>query len=341
MNHEATLSEHILAFDNARVLVIGDPICDWYSFGRVERISQEAPVPVYLEDAKEMRDGGALNVYRNVKALGGQARMIVPDKPWSVKHRYMVGHHQVFRHDVDVDHVPFTVEGLAEHLDWCRNVVLADYGKGTLSPAFCAELIEECRKREKHVLVDPRGGDWEKYCGAAVVFPNEGEMDAYLNHRPTRPVFPFVVNKRGAQGVRLMVDGMFFRDFRARARQVFDVTGAGDTVIATFATATWNPNYSLIQAIELANIAAGIVVGKLGTSTVTREELLQAVEDDDGPTDRSTTIRGPEGQTITAGAPGESGREYRAQAVEIDWHRDPLSPAGGGAAPGGEVPAGG
>src|SRR5579871_3350666 len=127
---ERTLSEMVRSFSQARVLVLGDPICDWYSFGRVERLSQEAPVPVYLEDDKDMRDGGAMNVYRNLQALGARARMIVPDKPWSVKHRYMVGHHQVFRQDVDVVHEPFTLEGLGEHLDWAGNIVLADYGKG-------------------------------------------------------------------------------------------------------------------------------------------------------------------------------------------------------------------
>ncbi len=328
---ERTLPEMVRSLGEARVLVLGDPICDWYSFGRVERLSQEAPGPVYLEDAKQMRDGGAMNVYRNLQALGARARMIVPDKPWSVKHRYMVGHHQVFRHDVDVMHDPFTLEGLAEHLDWAGNIVLADYGKGCLSHAFCQELIEETRKRDKHVLVDPRGGDWDKYCGATVIFPNQDEWSAHHAIRTgTQPVFPYVVRKRGALGIELLVDGRSFRSYPAQARQVFDVTGAGDTVIATFAAATWHRNHSLLAGVHLANVAAGIVVGKLGTATVTQQELLQAVENDNGPRSeaaiRTNSYTQSHHEAGAAGEAREPGRKYRAQDLEADRDRNPLPP---------------
>ena len=345
-----TILEQVSRMSEAHVLVLGDPIYDVYHWGRVERISQEAPVPVFVGDRHEQRNGGALNVWANLKTLGAKARYIwpsgaaMPGDPVTEKHRFMVGHHQIFRADDDVQHLALTMEGLEEHLDWCHNVILADYGKGTLSHAFCQELIEACRKRDKHTLVDPRGANWDKYAGATVVFPNEAEWVAHLTHpNPTRPVFPYIVHKRGAEGMELRVHGEKFMSYPARARQVFDVTGAGDTVIAAFAAATWNPQYTLLSAVHLANVAAGLVVAKVGTATVSNEELLNAVmEDDHGrdPDQQSDPAPDPS-EAQPAGAPREPGREHDPEALKGHRYRDPVSPTRGGAAPPGEVPAAG
>jgi rfaE bifunctional protein kinase chain/domain len=269
----------------SRVLVVGDPIMDVYHHGEVTKLSQEAPVPVFVETHREIRDGGALNVVRNLEALQVPLDVWMPRGARTKKHRYLVGHQQIFRTDNDVEHEPLQVlEGLMTKMDACTVAVLSDYGKGSLSPEFCELFIGSMRARHKHVIVDPRGGDWDKYSGATVICPNENEWMAHCAIKTgTQPVFAYTLLKLGAGGMQLGVDGVrkesdiVWRS-HTRARQVFDVTGAGDTVIATFAAAAGFAGHDLRKAAMLANMAAGVVVGKLGTSTCSREELLQEIE---------------------------------------------------------------
>jgi bifunctional ADP-heptose synthase (sugar kinase/adenylyltransferase) len=136
----------------------------------------------------------------------------------------------------------------------------------------------------KHVIVDPRGGNWDKYVGATVMCPNEHEWAEHIEDRTreTRPVFPYTLLKLGRNGMQLGVDAVrdasdIIWQARSRVRQVFDVTGAGDTVIATFAAAS-QLGCDIKLAAELANMAAGVVVGKVGTATCSRDELLQEIE---------------------------------------------------------------
>jgi D-beta-D-heptose 7-phosphate kinase/D-beta-D-heptose 1-phosphate adenosyltransferase len=166
-------------------------------------------------------------------------------------------------------------------------VVLSDYGKGTLDRA--SDLIAECRRRKVPVLVDPKGRDFDKYRGATALTPNQGELEAIVGHCAdetdlaaraemlrARLDLEMLLITRGERGMTL-----FARDapplmLAARAREVFDVTGAGDTVIALLA-AGLAARMSRADAVALANLGAGIVVGKIGAATVTRAELNLAL----------------------------------------------------------------
>lgn len=287
MTQEQDELAHIVreTIPQAKVLVAGDPIADVYHFGSVTKISQEAPVPIFVEAVNERRSGGALNVIVNLQALGAPNRGFFPMTPWTEKHRYLVGHQQVFRIDADLEHPPLEMtEELETMMDWCDVAILSDYGKGCLGEAFCRLFIEGMKTRFKHVIVDPRGGDWEKYSGATVICPNEHEWAEHAadRTRQTKPVFPYSLLKLGAHGMQLGMgivaksSDIIWRS-HTRARQVFDVTGAGDTVIATFAAAAAHGK-DMRQAAELANMAAGVVVGKVGTATCSRDELLKEID---------------------------------------------------------------
>lgn len=282
-----------LAFElmpKAKVLVIGDPMIDIYHFGEVTKLSQEAPVPVFTQLHVGRREGGALNVARNLRELGVQTQTFTPSQPWTEKHRFLVGHQQIFREDKDIEHQPLKlVPDLRELMSWCDISILSDYGKGSLQFEFCQDFIGEMQAT-KPVIVDPRGGDWDKYVGATVICPNEHEWAEHMGDRTrqTRPVFPYTLLKLGASGMQLghmsiRTSADILWRSHTRARQVFDVTGAGDTVIAVFAAAAAAGMYSkggtnFVDAAELANMAAGVVVGKVGTATCSRDELLEEIE---------------------------------------------------------------
>lgn len=168
----------------------------------------------------------------------------------------------------------------------CDIVILSDYGKGGLT--HITEMIRLARLAAKPVLVDPKGDEWEKYAGATVITPNRSELrDVVGRWSSEQMLFDKAEKLRGElgleallvtrseEGMTLFADGQTFHQ-AAQAREVFDVSGAGDTVIATLAVmiaagADW------AEAIRIANIAAGIVVGKLGTAVVTRDEIAGAL----------------------------------------------------------------
>ncbi len=297
-----------------RVLVVGDAMLDRYWFGDVERISPEAPVPVVHVRSTEERLGGAANVARNIVALGAQARLLTvvgdddagrsigrllaaseirghlhtdPRLATTVKVRVIGRQQQIVR--VDFETAP-EAEVLAAHLDEyrrllpeCDVVLLSDYGKGGL--AHIARMIELARAAGRPVLVDPKGGDYSRYAGATLVTPNRAELreviggwrdDADLEQRTqklrTGLDLRALLLTRSEEGMTLFSDGPAW-SVPAQAREVFDVSGAGDTVIAVLAVmlAAGRP---LHDAVAAANRAGGIVVGKLGTATVSYEELF-------------------------------------------------------------------
>jgi len=299
-----------------RVLVVGDAMLDRYWFGEVERISPEAPVPVVHVRATEERLGGAANVARNVVAVGAQARLltVVGDDDagrsigrllaasditghlhtdrrlaTTVKVRVIGRQQQIVR--VDFETAP-EAEVLAAHLDEytrllpeCEVVLLSDYGKGGL--AHIVRMIELARAAGRPVLVDPKGDDYSRYAGATLVTPNRAEMrevvgrwtsEADLEQRVQalreRLGLQAILLTRSEEGMTLYTDGPSW-SVPAQAREVFDVSGAGDTVIAVMAVmmAAGQP---LHEAVRVANRAGGIVVGKLGTATVTYDELFAA-----------------------------------------------------------------
>ena len=297
----------------ARVLIVGDVMLDRYWFGDVERISPEAPVPVVKIARCEERPGGAANVARNVAALGARAMLISAtgrDEPadtlqrlldadrietsflrdgsltTTVKLRVIARQQQLLR--IDFETAP-PHELLALHLAEfdvllarADALVLSDYGKGGL--AHIATMIERARAAGKPVLVDPKGDEWERYRGATVITPNRGEFRevagrardeddlarrAQSLRRDLR--LDALLLTRAEEGMSLFSDAGALT-IPAQAREVFDVSGAGDTVIATLG-ALLAAGAPLPEAMAIANEAAGVVVGKLGTAVAEPDEL--------------------------------------------------------------------
>jgi rfaE bifunctional protein kinase chain/domain len=298
----------------ARVLVVGDAMLDRYLFGDVERISPEAPVPVVRVTREEARLGGAANVALNVKSLGSNVTLITvvgSDEPATklqqllqdkgveailgkdpnlytcVKLRVIGRAQQLVR--VDFENQP-DHEVLADMLtDYARvlgqhdAVLFSDYGKGGL--AHIPRMIELARAAGKAVLVDPKGIDYARYAGATVITPNRSELSQVIGgwsseeQLETRAQalreslrLDALLLTRSEEGMSLF-DASGHMRVAAKAREVFDVTGAGDTVIATMA-ALLACGVSLRDALPVANRAAGLVVGKFGTATVSYAELF-------------------------------------------------------------------
>jgi rfaE bifunctional protein kinase chain/domain len=300
-----------------RLLVVGDVMLDRYWFGEVNRISPEAPVPVVKVERQEERLGGAANVARNAVSLGAVTALlsVVGDDDAGrtlarllaegqidaglhvdgaldtiVKLRVIGRQQQLLR--IDFETTPSHEILQAKLADFERRVadadvvVLSDYGKGGLT--HIAEMIRIARAADKLVLVDPKGDEWEKYAGATVITPNRSELrevvgrwssEAELLAKATKLRGELGIDAllvtRSEEGMTLFADGETWHQ-AAQTREVFDVSGAGDTVIATLAVmlaagADW------AEAIRVANIAAGIVVGKLGTAVVTRAEIADAL----------------------------------------------------------------
>jgi len=297
----------------ARVLVVGDVMLDRYWFGDVERISPEAPVPVVKIARSEERPGGAANVARNVAALGAQAmllsatgndeaadtlaRLLDADRirtsflrdaalTTTVKLRVIGRQQQLLR--IDFESAP-PHELLAAHLaefdqllGEAQALVLSDYGKGGL--AHIATMIERGRAAGKPVLVDPKGDDWDRYRGATLITPNRSEFrqvagrardEADLVRRAEALrrdlALEALLLTRSEEGMTLF-SGAGALTIPAQAREVFDVSGAGDTVIATLG-ALLAAGAPMADAVAIANEAAGVVVGKLGTAVALPSEL--------------------------------------------------------------------
>ncbi len=302
-----------LLFDQANVLVVGDVMLDRYWFGGVNRISPEAPVPVVRIERREERLGGAANVARNAAALGaklGLMGVIGQDEPGQVvedllsqssvqshlsrdatistivKLRVIGRQQQLLR--VDFEEAP-TDTVLQDKLTQFKQVigqydvvVFSDYDKGSL--VNVADMIATASQLGKRILVDPKGDDFSRYKGASILTPNKSELIRIVGQWKTEAELT-----EKAQGLRAALEleallltrseeGMtLYQDNKIThiptvAREVFDVSGAGDTVIATLAVML-GAGAPLLEAVQMANVAGGVVVGKLGTATVTREEL--------------------------------------------------------------------
>jgi D-beta-D-heptose 7-phosphate kinase/D-beta-D-heptose 1-phosphate adenosyltransferase len=221
---------------------------------------------------------------------------VVPERTTTTKTRVLSRHQQLVRIDDEDTDSPEESEraGWDERVllmldDGYEAVVLSDYAKGVLSAGFCRQLIERCRERGVPVLVDPKGLEYEKYEGATTITPNEGELaivsEASEHDRDALTAaagelceslhLDFVTLTRGEAGITI-VDSEGVHHVPARAREVFDVSGAGDTAIATLAAAI-AVGLERHDAAALANLAAGIIVGKTGTVPITQAELLDAL----------------------------------------------------------------
>jgi rfaE bifunctional protein kinase chain/domain len=273
-----TLTEIVEAMSKACVVVIGDAITDEYIFCRSERMCPEAPVPVLIPERMEERPGGAMNVVEQLRVLGVHGKGVY-GVPMSTKRRFMVGHQMMMRVDEDAQSTTkfeVFVKGLAEHVfgeSKIDAIVLSDYAKGTLTPELCQYVIKFANENGIPVIVDPKGHDWNKYDGAAWVCPNDTEFSTQLYDSWGRSI----LHKRGANGLAVIYPDREQVALPATARHVFDVTGAGDTVVAVFAAAIAT-SAPAIHAAQIANIAAGWVVGEVGTTVCPKEKLLELVK---------------------------------------------------------------
>ncbi len=306
--------------ERLRFLVVGDVMLDRYFWGKVERISPEAPVPVFNLRYVTKSLGGAANVANNLRGLRAQvelagvlgedqeaeefisllkekkigSRGLVREKnrPTTVKTRIIASSQQLLRIDIE-DQNPLArqtaellqkeLKGLLKEVD---GVILSDYAKGVfLTDGFTNWVITEATRLGRPVVVDPKGLSWERYRGATCITPNlkelkeiakaEGlftkEMPTVCEHLCQKYNFSFMLVTLGPEGIYLHHPEIKKR-FPAQAREVYDVSGAGDTVIATL-SAFYSAGFPIEEVVELANRAAGIVVGKIGTQPILWEEI--------------------------------------------------------------------
>lgn len=327
-----TLTRHaarqiVERFATRSILIVGDVMLDHFVVGRVNRISPEAPVPVVEFDHEEHRPGGAANVARNVRALGGRVALggvigsdaaaerlaallgatdigtdgliADPSRPTTRKLRIVTARHQqVARVDYEIDReLDGVVEGrLSAWIDRAAGgvhaIVVSDYLKGAITRGVLARARTSARDRDVRILVDPKIPHLEYYAGAYLVTPNhhEAELATYTRIRTDadadaaaaalqrRAGCEHVLITRGEHGMWLREGAGPGVGLPAAAREVADVTGAGDTVIATLALSV-AAGAPLAAAADLANHAAGIVVGRFGPATVSAEELIESYQD--------------------------------------------------------------
>ena len=307
-------------FRSARVIVIGDVMLDRYWSGQASRISPEAPVPVVKVKTVEERIGGAGNVALNIAKLGGKVILlgVVGDDAESkilkqlleaegvvcdfvvekslrsiCKLRVMAQHQQLIRLDFEDTPIKFDRDALKtaliRHLPENNVVVFSDYGKGTL--ADVSMYIIAAKQAGVKVLVDPKGVDYQRYAQADLITPNLAELQAVVGTCENEEdliekgrallvqyQIPTLLLTRGEAGMTLIQNDQV-QSLPAQAKDVFDVTGAGDTVIAVMALGV-SLGMPLCESMYLANLSGGIVVGKLGTSTVSMQELMRAMHGD-------------------------------------------------------------
>jgi len=325
MNRNVFLgTSSITSLSNAKVLCIGDIILDKFIYGDVDRISPEAPIPIFNIQSEKLMLGGAGNVANNLSGLGASTQFISVvgnddagqkvsklinkvlntttdlitdmERRTSIKTRFIASGQQMMRAD---DETISAIEGATKRrvcvqaklaLKNCTVMVLADYGKGVLIPEIIKELIELANKADVPVIVDPQGRDYSQYNGVYLITPNCKELSDATN-MPTKSdsdimnaarklistnTIKYVLTTRSGDGMSL-IDANNFKTFTAEAREVYDVSGAGDTVVAAIA-ASLAVGSNLEEAVQLANTAAGIVVGKLGTAVAYSSEIIEALQ---------------------------------------------------------------
>jgi len=302
------------------VLVIGDFMLDRYIWGRVERISPEAPVPVVRVTRESLHAGGAGNVVANIRALGGlvvacgligqeqagrrlkqelssigadttgiiaSSTIITTSKTRIIAHSQQVVRLDQEESDVVHDRIrPQLRRFVQRHINDFDVLVISDYGKGVIDAALLS-LLAELRERQQFIyLIDPKRQNFAYYRNATLVKPNTEEAgqasgieirnESGLQQAGTRLLELWqaeaVLVSRGEEGMSLFKREGSTQHFPTAAREVFDVTGAGDTVLATCALAL-GAGATLEEATILANHAAGVVVGKVGTAIVSPTEL--------------------------------------------------------------------
>jgi D-beta-D-heptose 7-phosphate kinase/D-beta-D-heptose 1-phosphate adenosyltransferase len=313
-------------FPSAKVLVVGDIMVDHFIWGRVSRISPEAPVPVVDVQSDNLLLGGSANVMNNIYAMDGkvfgvgvvgaddmgerllkelQDRQINTDgivveagRPTTLKTRIIAHGQQVVRFDREsrmiVDRK--SSETMIRHIEVLREelgaIIISDYNKGVVTGTLLDGIRDLVGGTDIIVCVDPKKNDFSLYRGFDIITPNHHEAGRAAGFdivdRPSlmkagkevlnRFDFKALLITRGEEGMSLFErDGRITHtDFPTEAREVFDVTGAGDTAIGVFALCMAS-GATFREAAFLANRAAGIAVGKVGTATVSRRELKKTL----------------------------------------------------------------
>ena len=313
-------------FRDARVLVVGDIMVDHFIWGKVSRISPEAPVPVVEVSSDNLLLGGSANVLNNIFSVGGgvhvagvvgadeMGKRVVSEfrkrqidtsgivveakRPTTLKTRIVAHSQQVVRYDresrqsVAEDSTGQIIDYIRALKDKLGAIVVSDYSKGVVTQSLLDGIREIVSDRPIVVCVDPKKSDFSLYQGLDIITPNHHEAgraagldrvdgDNVLQVGTTllsRYNFKAVLITRGEEGMSLFEREKRIRHtrFPAEAREVYDVTGAGDTVIGVFALCMAS-GATFTEAAFLANHAAGIVVGKVGTATVSQSELKRVL----------------------------------------------------------------
>lgn len=327
MDDLSPLAAYLPHFQNVHVLCVGDVMLDRYIYGRADRMSPEAPIPVLSVNRKEAMLGAAGNVARNVVALGATAGLIgtigdddsghdiarlitsesrldpilitVPGRQTTMKTRYVAGQQQLLRADQE-DISPLSpdvedqiIRAFDNALEETDLVILSDYAKGVLSERVLRTLIDQCQAAGKPVVADPKSTNFGRYAGVTVIKPNSLEIARATGHpchddETAQRSAEIVLEKhnidtvlvtRSEQGMTLVdrkAGASRIQHFRVQAQEVFDVSGAGDTSLAALGV-TLGAGSSLEHAAAMANLAAGLVVAKIGTAAIYPEELSNAI----------------------------------------------------------------
>lgn len=316
------LKNIVKRFPRTRLMVVGDVMLDEYIWGKVTRISPEAPVPVVNVHRQTMMPGGAANVARNVRALGTGVCLagvlgkdpggrhlerllkteeidtggIIRQKDGGtiIKTRVIAHSQQVVRIDREQNSPPVLEKKIYKYIEKTivnvDAVIIEDYGKGLVTQDLVNFLVAKCSECRKPLVVDPKKGHFLDYTGITAITPNMEEALSVAGEETDGEYVPARVERAGKHiiskwhprsvlitlgehGMILFEEGIESPyQIPVTAKEIYDVSGAGDTVVAVF-TAALASGAAMKEATVLSNMAAGIVVGKMGTATVTRKEL--------------------------------------------------------------------
>lgn len=334
------LKNIVSRFNKPRILVIGDLILDEYIWGKVERISPEAPVPVVWANKRTYVPGGAANVANNIRSFDAEVCLagvigkdknteillsqlrkrkistrgvfVEPSRLTTVKTRIIAGHQQIVR--VDWEHTDSLPEGMNQkiynfiqkNIDDFDAIVIEDYGKGVINVQLLEGLILLARSHKRIVTVDPKEDNFQYYRGVTSITPNRKELENAIRNLKIKDTanklqvhndrllidkdiglaakqilkyleLESILVTLGEQGMKLFQKDGAVTHIPTVAQEVFDVSGAGDTVISTF-TLGLCCRASFLEAAHIANYAAGIVVGKVGTAATNRKELMMRLK---------------------------------------------------------------
>lgn len=320
------VNELFEAFKDLKVLVLGDVMIDAYLWGKVNRISPEAPVPIVAANRKENRLGGAANVALNIKALGAEPYLCAVvgkdddasifstlmheadmrtdlifrfERPTTVKTRIIGNNAQMLRVDKEVDHYPTAAEiakmteSVLAILPEVDVVIFEDYDKGGLSPDFIRSVIQKAQKQAIPVMVDPKKRQFNAYQGADWFKPNmkellEGLQLPLTGQEEAAEFFPYIQTFLKEQSIKnllltrselgvMWAAASGFHSIPAHIRKIYDVSGAGDTVVSVAALCV-AVGLSPYATAEVANLAGGLVCEKVGVVPIDRDRLMNEIK---------------------------------------------------------------